>query len=795
MLEQLQWQVQPPCELPDWFVQAVHQAVPEGSGFAAQLLWQRGIQNPEQLTGFINPDLYQPASPFEFGAEMDCAVARLQQAWQQAERVAIWGDFDADGITATAVLWDGLGQFFPKHEQLSYYIPNRLTESHGLSIAGINTLADQGHSLIVTCDTGSTSLEEINHAQRLGIDLIITDHHTLPVDRPSVTAIINPRSLLAHHPLAHLSGVAVAYKLIEALYQTLPEVPVQPLEELLDLVAIGLIADLVQLTGDCRYLAQQGIQQLQRNQTQQPPRRPGIARLLELCRKSGDRPTDISFGLGPRINAISRIYGDARFCVELLTSADQDRCHQLAEATELANARRKSLQKEVVQQAVAKLADIDLSTTSVIVLSDPQWSLGVLGLVAGQIAQEYNRPTILLSTANPDLTSAEQEADGDQPANLTASAIARGSARSVNQIDLYQLVQAQAPLLRSFGGHPFAAGLSLPIENIPLFTAAINRQMREQQGAIAPASPTIQADLTVRVADLSQVLFRELKLLEPYGMGNPAPKLLIQNCWFGSTRHSSLKDRQGNKVGYIKTEFKLWDDSVDQGFSGIWWGHYKDELPQGRCDAIVELDFNTYQKYHVRLVAVRAHATPHPETIATVIDWIVDWRNLEEPTSKAEGVLQVTRCPSSWDELQAWFRQAVEKRAKLAIAYSAPHLQPPIQIWQSLVGIVKYLSRTQQTATWNQLYEKLGIGDRALRIGFSSLEQLGLPITTSSEGITVDQELKDIQVNEPQVVVKFLAAVQEEQFRYQYFSKVPLTTIQATAYHTIRLLLPEQASF
>jgi single-stranded-DNA-specific exonuclease len=414
---QQQWNIVATEQPPEWFIEAVKHYTPNKSGhYAAQLLWQRGIKETTQLADFVNPQAYQPASPFEFGEEMLLAVRRLKQARDEKEKIVIWGDFDADGITSTAVLWDGLGEFFEQNTHLNYYIPNRITESHGLNNQGIDKLAKQGCKLIVTCDTGSTNISEIIYAKEQGIDIIVTDHHTLPAERPPVTAIINPRYLPNTHPLFHLSGVAVAYKLVEALYQSLPKVAQQPLEDLLDLVAVGLIADLVQLSGDCRYLAQLGIQRLQEDFKQPPAtrRRPGVGRLLELCQKSGDRPTDISFGLGPRINAVSRIQGDASFCVELLTSRDEKRVNKLAEETELANSRRKSLQKDVAQQVTQKLTQLDLSTTSVIVLEDPQWAVGVLGLVAGQVAQETGRPTILLSTEGVRIEDKETGGQGDK---------------------------------------------------------------------------------------------------------------------------------------------------------------------------------------------------------------------------------------------------------------------------------------------------------------------------------------------------------------------------------------------
>ena len=197
---------------------------------AAVLLWQRGMRSPEVVAGFCNPDIYQPTSPWAF-AEMEAAVQRFFTACDRQETVTIWGDFDADGVTATAVLWEGLSQFLDQ-DHLNFYIPNRFTESHGVSVAGIESLHEAGTQLVITCDTGSTSLAAISRAAELGIDVIITDHHTLPAEPPDVVAMLNPRQLMANHPLATLSGVAVAYKVVEALYERRPEAPQSTLGDL-----------------------------------------------------------------------------------------------------------------------------------------------------------------------------------------------------------------------------------------------------------------------------------------------------------------------------------------------------------------------------------------------------------------------------------------------------------------------------------------------------------------------------------------------------------------------------------
>jgi single-stranded-DNA-specific exonuclease len=773
------WQIPSSIDIPSEFIAAVRSSKPSIDGrYAAQLLWQRGMRDIDMLAGYLDGDRYQPQSPFAFGTEMSLAVERLADALTGGEKVAIWGDFDADGVTATSVLWDGLGQFFARGELLSYYIPDRMRESHGLNIVGIDRLAAEGVRLIVTCDTGSTNVKEIEYASKLGIDTIVTDHHTLPVDRPPVTAIINPRYFESTHPLFHLSGVAVAYKLVEGLYEHLPDIPRQPIEYLLDLVAIGLIADLVQLKGDCRYLAQQGIKRLTlQNSADIDGFRPGVHKLLKLCKSSGDRPTHISFGIAPRINAISRIHGDASFGVELLTSLDLALCESLANDTELANTRRKEVQKNTMLQVQKKLAELDLSTTSVIVLVDSNWSPGVLGLVAGQIAQEHGKPTILLSTI------------GDADADELAGKIARGSARSIANIDLYQLVNSQAHLLNSFGGHPFAAGLSIDVDKIPLFTEAINRELRCSIGELP--SPSVEIDLVITCADLhkgnGRSLFEELLLLEPYGMGNPVPKLLIRNCRFDRVENRNIKDFKGNTIRYIRTKFEIVDNTVDRGFPGLWWGHPQDDIPRVNCDAIVELDYNSFDKrFEVRLVEVR----PAAAMTQAILDRpyavkILDFRQTTIPTTtNLEPVIWVAECPNSWSELHSSCQMAIDTNSDLGLNYHPTELATRREICDRLIGIAKYLAQTKETCTIDRLKSALKIGDRSLRLGLDALIEIGFGCSFPQPNeIAIDlpsrNSTQTVDTYSLTTIKKFLSAIAEEQFRHNYFLQVPTYAISA----------------
>jgi len=768
----MEWQLLPLSPLPPWLVSLVKAYLPDpqASGeFAAQLLWQRGLRERQQVLQFLDPDHYSPCSPWAFGDEMEWAVDRLHQALVHQEKVAIWGDFDADGVTATAVLWEGLGQWFPPDDRLVFFIPDRLKESHGLSVHGLDSLAAQGVKLIVTCDTGCTNDRELAYAQTLGLEVIVTDHHTLSPQRPPVVALINPRSFPPGHPLGTLSGVAVAYKLLEALYDRFPPVEM-PLENLLDLVVIGLIADLVELQGDCRYLAQRGLERLKTLETD-PQRRPGITSLLKLCKRSGDRPSDISFGIGPRINAVSRVMGDTRMAVELLTSRDRYRCQALAEQVELLNTRRKGLQKTILEAVKQKLALLDWSTSPALILAEVGWPAGLLGLVAGQLMQDYQRPVILLSL--------------DESPENNPHAQARGSGRSLPTINLYDLLESQRSLLTGFGGHPLAAGLSLPARNLPLFQEGIN-QILQSRGPIAPK--IFQADLQVTIADLNLQLFRELKLLDPYGMGNPEPLLLLRQVRFSDKKYEKLQDRKGQKIAYPLTRFTLRDDTSQRSIGGVWWGHTPEELPPGNCDVLVKLTLHD-QRCEVCLEALRPTAMVNPVSLATT-PHLLDYRHADPNQAPIpDRALILTTCPSHWTTFSEAFQSAQrpappQQPRPLVLGYSLLPQPSPSALGQQWFDRVQTLLETGESQPRSVLSSQLGISDRVLDIALWSLEAFGIQVMLSPDHRVKFQprppESPPIAYPQsPQHRLQILLeAIAEEQFRQQYFATAPAEMLE-----------------
>jgi single-stranded-DNA-specific exonuclease len=512
----------------------------------AQTLVRRGITTPEAVGAFLHPDSL-PSPPYP---NIQSAVERIDLAMRNNESVCVWGDFDVDGQTSTALLVQTLQAI---GANVTYHIPIRGVSSHGVHLPELTEIITRGAKLILTCDTGITANEEVEYAKSQGVDFIITDHHDLGETLPKAVAIINPKLLPKDHPLTNLAGVGVAYKLAEALFdrgrQTMDNgssvVSRPSSEDLLDLVALGLIADVALLKGETRALAQKGIQALRNTN------RLGLKIIAEFSNTKLETLTEeqIGFVFAPRLNALGRL-SDANPAVELLLTQDPARARVLAAQIEGLNAQRKLLTSQVYEAAEAQLSENpDLLTEPVIVLSHPNWPGGVVGIVANKLVDRYHKPALLLNESD----------DG----------IMRGSARSIEGLHITEAIAANKDLLRSFGGHPMAAGLSLSMENLSAFRKGLGKAVEKQLGESVHEEPTLQIDAWLSLNEINFELANALESLSPFGAGNP-PLVL-------ASRGVQLKSV--STIGRAKEHVRLnlEDDSGDRQ-SVTWWGG-GEELP------------------------------------------------------------------------------------------------------------------------------------------------------------------------------------------------------------------------
>jgi len=501
------------------------------SPIAAHLLLNRGVDSPTAVRHFLAPDLSHLHDPGLL-PEIDKAVERIREAIARRERILIYGDYDADGVTATSLLLQflrGLGVEPLRH------IPNRVEEGYGVHAEAIEGAAADGVQLIVTVDCGTTAVAEVERARELGMDVIVTDHHEPSHTVPRACAVVNAKLTGSLYPYRDLAGVGVAFKVVWALAQTFSpgkRVTAEFRRFLLDamgLVALGTVADVVPLTGENRVLASYGLEALRRSTS------PGIAALVRQAGIEGRRlrPDDVSFRLGPRLNAAGRL-AEAELCVELLTSDSSARAATIARQLEQKNRERQRIQAGILRTARERLADVDdWEERRAIVLADEDWHAGVVGVVAAKIAEEFNRPTVLFSL------------DGE---------LARGSARSVPAFNVFEAIEACGDALLSYGGHSQAAGLRLARECLEDFCELFEREARRRLADWEPCG-TMEIDTEVALGAVGRPLIRDLERLAPYGQGNRAPVLACSGVVVAGRpqrmgrqgQHMAFYARQGDK--------------------------------------------------------------------------------------------------------------------------------------------------------------------------------------------------------------------------------------------------------
>jgi single-stranded-DNA-specific exonuclease len=571
----MSWILLPPTEPSSELIAAVG-----GHPLVARLLAQRGFTTPEAAAPFLNADAYTAAAPAALIGVPE-AAAQLQATIAAGDNILVWGDFDVDGQTSTSLLVAALRKL-AGDERIAYHVPNRFTEGHGI---GVEKLAEvlaglPPTQLLLTCDTGIADAEAVGYAKAHGMTVVITDHHDLTTEFQGLTpgvdqlwgqdaadvgeasvrradAIVNPKFQPADDPLRTLPGVGVAYKLIQQLYANLDHAGEE--QEFLDLVALGIVADVAEQVHDTRYLLQRGLEQLRQTN------RIGLLALMDVAGIVPDKvdAESIGFQIGPRMNALGRLE-DATVAVDLLTTRDGLRAGELAAKMNRLNQDRRVLTSQTTKAALDMIArNPKLLEHNGLVLAHPGWHAGIVGIVASRLVEEFGKPTVLLLTP--------------------PGGPARGSARSIPSVDIGASIAAAGDLLIAHGGHPGAAGVTLEADKIDAFRRELSRQIELHQIPDAPTGLVLDAE--VELDELNLELAEELQRLAPFGNGNPAPRFLTRGV-------TIERDQRMGKDGTHRRLTVRQDDATQQV---VWFNGADVEIPSGPADLAYTLSINEYK--------------------------------------------------------------------------------------------------------------------------------------------------------------------------------------------------------
>ncbi len=524
----------------------------------AELLVQRNVRTVEQARSFFRPNLADLHDPFLM-KDMDMAVERVRQAVISGEKILVYGDYDVDGTTAVSLVYSFLRRLT---RQIDFYIPERYDEGYGVSYKGIDWATENGFTLIITLDCGIKANEKVEYARERGIDMIICDHHLPENELPKAVAVLDPKREDCHYPFDDLSGCGVGFKLVQA-YSQRYDIPFDTLIPLLDLLVVSIASDLVSVTDENRILAHFGLKQLNVNP------REGLLAMIQLSGLEPNHLTidDIVFKIGPRINAAGRMES-GRMAVELLTAQDSAEAVRIGTEINEHNNERKNIDRRITQEALDMVRSGNcLSSENATIVYNPQWHKGVVGIVASRLVEAFYKPTIVFTMSQEGLVT--------------------GSARSVHGFDLYDAIESCSDLLENFGGHLYAAGLTLKEENLPAFCERIEKAI---SGTIIPAmqTPVVEIDAKLNFSQITPKFLRILKQFQPFGPGNNAPVFLTENVY-----DNGMGRKVGAEGGHLKLEL-IQESHPYHHISAIafnmadFFDHIKAGNPIDVCYSIVE---------------------------------------------------------------------------------------------------------------------------------------------------------------------------------------------------------------
>ncbi len=525
-----------------------------------ELLAQRDVTSYEEARSFFNPSRENLHDPFLM-KDMDQAVSRILKAIEEEEKILVYGDYDVDGTTSVALVYSFLRTI---HKNIDYYIPDRYEEGYGISYKGIDYAAEHHFPLVIALDCGIKAVEKMKYARTKGVEFIICDHHTPGDTLPDVTACLDPRRHDCSYPDLNLSGCGVGFKLLQGLVIQ-GKYEEKPLFDLLDLVAVSIASDIVPVTGENRILAFLGMQKLNTNPGT------GLKNIIKVSNMEGRRLSisDVVFKLGPRINAAGRIES-GNDAVALLVSEDDSLASGMSHNINECNETRKDLDRNITQEALSQIAsDEVMQARKTTVLYNPQWHKGVIGIVASRLTESYYRPTVILTQSK---------------------GLATGSARSVDGYDLYAAIDACSDLLENFGGHRYAAGLTLKPENVAAFSLRFEEVVSETILA-QQLVPHIEIDSEIRLGDINAHFYEKLKRFSPFGPGNLKPVFVTRRVFDYGTSKVVGKDKEHLKLELIEEQ----SGTIMQGIA-FSMGHHlvklKERQPFDICYTIEENFFH-----------------------------------------------------------------------------------------------------------------------------------------------------------------------------------------------------------
>lgn len=527
----------------------------------ALLLVQRGLTTAQEVKRFFRPSLSNLHDPFLM-PDMEKAVQRLNKALGDKERILIYGDYDVDGTTAVSLVYKYLR---PYSTNLDYYIPDRYDEGYGISLRSIQYAEEHGITLVIALDCGIKAIEKIAYAKERGIDFIICDHHMPDDELPDAVAVLDPKRADSSYPYEHLSGCGVGFKFMQAFGMN-NHFPFSDIERLLELTAVSIASDIVPITGENRILAYYGLRQINSSPSM------GLKGVIDVCGLSGKEITisDIVFKIGPRLNASGRMM-NGKEAVDLLLAKDRSVVREKSESINQYNEERRELDKKITEEANEIINTIpNIEDKKAVIVYNPQWHKGVIGIVASRLTEKYYRPAVVLTKS---------------------SELVTGSARSIGGFDIYKAIEGCRDLLENFGGHTYAAGLSLKEENLPAFIERF-QQLAAEDSHLAQMTPQIDIDALIDLKDINTKFMNDLKKMNPFGPNNQKPVF----CTY------EVKDYGTSKlVGHNQEHIKLEIIDGKSGTSPIhgiafgmarYYAHIKQMKPFNICYTVEENTYN-----------------------------------------------------------------------------------------------------------------------------------------------------------------------------------------------------------